>query len=184
MAEASAPSTQSTNRPPSSAPVQNKPVSSTQNKTPVKTRKSTGPPIIIVPAALTTHLTLYNAQDFLEQGVFVSSIDKRNVQSKKPTSVQIKSFADKSTVYEVIDSAQKLKEQDWERVVAVFALGQQWQFKGWKWSEPVELFHHVRGFYLRFDDDGPVDAVKKWNMKVLTVRSAIFSCSAASEASF
>lgn len=201
MAEASAPSAQSTNRPPSSAPVQNKTVSSTQNKTPVKTRKSTGPPIIIVPAALTTHLTLYNAQDFLEQGVFVSSIDKRNVQSKKPTSVQIKSFADKSTVYEVIDSAQKLKEQDWERVVAVFALGQQWQFKGWKWSEPVELFHHgtsnfypirkastdhvpVRGFYLRFDDDGPVDAVKKWNMKVLTVRSAIFSCSAASEASF
>jgi parafibromin len=169
MAEASAPSAQSTNRPPSSAPVQNKPVSSTQNKTPVKTRKSTGPPIIIVPAALTTHLTLYNAQDFLEQGVFVSSIDKRNVQSKKPTSVQIKSFADKSTVYEVIDSAQKLKEQDWERVVAVFALGQQWQFKGWKWSEPVELFHHVRGFYLRFDDDGPVDAVKKWNMKVLTI---------------
>ncbi len=139
MAEASAPSTSNINRAPSSAPVQSQ---SAASKTPVKARKSTGPPIIIVPAALTTNLTLYNAQDFLEQGVFVSSIDKRTASSKKPVSVTIKSFADKSTVYEVLDSTAKLKEQDWERVVAVFALGQQWQFKGWKWSEPVELFHH------------------------------------------
>jgi len=95
-----------------------------------------------VPAALTAHLTLYNALDFLELGTFISSIDKRSASSKKPGSVTIKSFADKSRAYEVIDSTQKLKEQDWERVVAVFALGQQWQFKGWKWSEPVELFHH------------------------------------------
>jgi hypothetical protein len=46
--------------------------------------------------------------------------------------------------YLIIDNPTKLKPEDWERVVAVISIGKDWQFKGWKWSTPVELFSHVK----------------------------------------
>ena len=43
--------------------------------------------------------------------------------------------------YRVIDNPQKLTQQDWNRVVAVFVMGPAWQFKGWPWDgNPVEIF--------------------------------------------
>lgn len=42
--------------------------------------------------------------------------------------------------YQIIDSAQKLKPEDWKRVAAVFVQGNTWQFKGWKWATPLEIF--------------------------------------------
>lgn len=43
--------------------------------------------------------------------------------------------------YRVIDNPQKLTQQDWSRVVAVFVMGPAWQFKGWPWDgNPVEIF--------------------------------------------
>jgi parafibromin len=40
----------------------------------------------------------------------------------------------------VLDAVDTLKDGDWERVVAVFATGPDWQFKGWKWEKPVDIF--------------------------------------------
>ena len=53
----------------------------------------------------------------------------------------------------VLDSVETLRGPDWlvaneflflmsrDRVVAVFATGQEWQFKNWPWGEkPVEIF--------------------------------------------
>lgn len=37
-------------------------------------------------------------------------------------------------------------DMDRDRIVAVFALGQEWQFKGWKWKHPVEIFN--KGMFL------------------------------------
>lgn len=31
---------------------------------------------------------------------------------------------------------------DRDRVCCVLVTGQQWQFKGWKWEKPVEVFTH------------------------------------------
>jgi parafibromin len=43
--------------------------------------------------------------------------------------------------YQVIDNPQKLRSEDWDRVVAVFVMGSAWQFKGWPWGgNPVEIF--------------------------------------------
>ena len=47
------------------------------------------------------------------------------------------------------------KIEDWENVVAVFVQGESWQFKGWKWESPVELFSHVKGFWLKYEDENP-----------------------------
>lgn len=48
-----------------------------------------------------------------------------------------------SAEYLVIDNPSRLAPGDWERVVAVVALGKEWQFKGWHWEKPVDLFANV-----------------------------------------
>ena len=73
--------------------------------------------------------------------------------------------------FKIIDDtvAKTFSDKEWSRVVAVFASGQAWQFKGWKWSNPVELFQNVLGVHLTLDDR-PVDAnIRSWNCTVLKV---------------
>lgn len=64
-----------------------------------------------------------------------------------------------------------------DRIVAVFALGQEWQFKGWKWKQPVEIFNSgkfillilVCGFSLKFTDEPPKSTVQSWKVEQLNV---------------
>jgi hypothetical protein len=117
-----------------------------------KIKKQANLPIIIVPAALTSILTLYNVKSFLSNGEYIDTQTLRKQQhEKKPTHVVITPYtkntnnASQSTTmeqYEVIDNATHLRPADWERVVAVFALGQPWQFRDWLWHEAVTLFHN------------------------------------------
>lgn len=37
-----------------------------------------------------------------------------------------------SAAYQVLDDPRKLRDEDWDRIVAVFVQGPAWQFKGWK----------------------------------------------------
>ncbi|KAL6064114.1 accessory factor associated with RNA polymerase II [Balamuthia mandrillaris] len=131
-------------------------------------------PIIIIPSALTSLLTVYNVREFLEQGVFVPSVDKKQQGESRecPKIVHRPKSAtryDLPTVFHVTDNPSKLSTSDWNRVVAVFALGPAWQFKSWKWSDPVELFANVRGFYLGFEDSQVPPSVKSWNVKILKI---------------
>jgi parafibromin len=45
------------------------------------------------------------------------------------------------TAYEVRDKPSALKGDDWDRVVAVFVLGKEWQFKDWPFKDHVEIFN-------------------------------------------
>jgi len=97
-------------------------------------------------------------------------LDKKNSGAKKKPLVKVhKQKDDKLYTYHVIDNPAKLTPEDWYRVVAVFAQGAAWQFKGWKWSTPVEIFTNVRGFSLCFDDVQPSSAILSWNVKVLSI---------------
>jgi parafibromin len=72
--------------------------------------------------------------------------------------------------YKVIDNPTRLSAQEWEqRVVAVFASGQLWQFKDWRWSSPVDLFQHTLGVHLCMEGRNVDAAVLSWNCKVLKV---------------
>ncbi|KAA8527623.1 hypothetical protein F0562_034982 [Nyssa sinensis] len=64
-----------------------------------------------------------------------------------------------------------LKPEDWERVVAVFVLGKEWQFKDWPFKDHVEIFNKIIGFYMRFEDDSVESAkiVKQWNVKIISI---------------
>lgn len=61
---------------------------------------------------------------------------------KKPERVTVerKKANGQSVPYHVVDSVATFKQSDWDRVCCVFVAGQLWQFKGWKWEKPVELF--------------------------------------------
>ena len=54
--------------------------------------------------------------------------------------------------YDIIDNpATRLKKDEWDRVVAVVCQGESWQFKGWGYSDPVDLFSRTCGFYVGFE---------------------------------
>ncbi|KAM0951877.1 putative Cell division control protein [Dioscorea sansibarensis] len=135
-----------------------------------------GVPIILVPSAFQTLITIYNVKEFLEDGVFVPSDVKvkQSAGEKKPEFVTVrKKFSRDQVVaaYEVRDKPSVLKPEDWDRVVAVFVLGKEWQFKDWPFKDHVEIFNKIIGFYVRFEDDSVESAkiVKQWNVKIISI---------------
>eukprot|EP01104_Vermistella_antarctica_P013207 TRINITY_DN3965_c1_g1_i1.p1 TRINITY_DN3965_c1_g1~~TRINITY_DN3965_c1_g1_i1.p1 ORF type:complete len:568 (+),score=139.25 TRINITY_DN3965_c1_g1_i1:539-2242(+) len=136
-------------------------------------------PIIVVPSALTSVLTLYNVKDFLENRSYVPTMEKKKSGVRKTSSVEFsKTLTLPSGVggddsiqdikFQVVDNASKL-QRDWHRVSVVVVQGAEWQFKGWKWPQPVDLFAHVLGIYLCYEGDIVPESVKAWNVKVVTI---------------
>lgn len=101
-------------------------------------------PIIIVPATLTALITLYNVKKLLKNGQYVSmsELQKKGLGTKESeVTVERKNPKTGQTIsYRIVDSIDRIMKEDWKNVVAVFVSGQQWQFKGWKWEQPVDLF--------------------------------------------
>lgn len=130
-----------------------------------------GIPIIIVPSAPTSLINMYNVKKFLEEKKYIEPQECRKQGVKKEAKISIKRERPngRSKEYFVVDSVDKFRDQDWENVVAIFTCGAAWQFKGWKWSNPTELFSKIRGFYLQYQDDILKEPVKEWNVKVLKV---------------
>eukprot|EP01114_Cavostelium_apophysatum_P014557 TRINITY_DN3807_c0_g1_i2.p1 TRINITY_DN3807_c0_g1~~TRINITY_DN3807_c0_g1_i2.p1 ORF type:complete len:527 (+),score=158.95 TRINITY_DN3807_c0_g1_i2:153-1733(+) len=142
----------------------------TPSKTPTKRVDKDAIPIIVVPPSLTTLLNMYNVKEFLLEGEFVPSVEKKNAGVQKESSMIIERKRNGHVVkYQVVENTIKLTPKEWNAVVAVFALGADWQFKGWKWSTPLELFSNVVGFYLRYEDEPVPPAISGWNVKVLAI---------------
>ncbi|XP_030543393.1 protein CDC73 homolog [Rhodamnia argentea] len=134
-----------------------------------------GVPIILVPSAFQTLITIYNVKEFLEDGVFIpTDVKAKQMKGLKPDciTVQKKFSRDRVvTAYEVRDKPSALKSEDWDRVVAVFVLGKEWQFKDWPFKDHVEIFNRIIGFFMRFEDDSVESAkiVKQWNVKIISI---------------
>jgi hypothetical protein len=95
-------------------------------------------PIILVPSASLTLITIYNVKEFLEDGVFMPSEERmRATKGGKPESVTVQKKlirterAGGAVSFKVRDKPASLKSDDWGRVVAMFVLGKEWQFKDW-----------------------------------------------------
>jgi parafibromin len=87
---------------------------------PAKRARTGGVPIIIVPSALTSLITMHNAHAFLQKGQWLPP----SATTAAPKTVFIERpsiFDDTKTVkYEVIDSANDLKSEDWYAVDLLF----------------------------------------------------------------
>ena len=111
--------------------------------------------IILLPSAFQTLITIYNVKEFLEDGVFVpTDVKVKQMKGARPecVTVQKKFSRDRDRVvsaYEVRDKPSALKPEDWDRVVAVFVLGKEWQFKDWPFKDHMEIFNKSKwGFEL------------------------------------
>ncbi|XP_027361466.1 protein CDC73 homolog isoform X2 [Abrus precatorius] len=129
-----------------------------------------GVPIILVPSAFQTLITIYNVKEFLEDGVYIpTDVKVKQMKGARPDCVTVQKKLSRDrvvTAYEVRDKPSSLKPEDWDRVVAVFVLGKEWQFKDWPFKDHVEIFNKIIGFYMRFEDDSLESAknVKQWNI--------------------
>ncbi|KAG8297467.1 accessory factor associated with RNA polymerase II [Homalodisca vitripennis] len=106
-------------------------------------KRTSRTPIIIIPGANTSLITMYNAKDILQDFKFVTTEDKKKQGATRENDIflQRRKNGALTVPYRVTDNPQKLAPGDWDRVVAVFVMGPTWQFKGWPWKgNPVEIF--------------------------------------------
>ena len=53
-------------------------------------------------------------------------------------------------------------------MVAVFAMGQAWQFKGWpNEGRPVEILSRIAGFHLKWDEANLEKNIANWAVSVI-----------------
>eukprot|EP00697_Spironema_sp_BW2_P001021 gnl/Spiro4/11393_TR6014_c0_g1_i1.p1 gnl/Spiro4/11393_TR6014_c0_g1~~gnl/Spiro4/11393_TR6014_c0_g1_i1.p1 ORF type:complete len:763 (+),score=198.34 gnl/Spiro4/11393_TR6014_c0_g1_i1:76-2289(+) len=129
-------------------------------------------PIIVVPAAHTAKLNMYNVEPFLTQALYVSPEERRQAGTKREPMIVIKKnhakLNAKTTTYHIVDNTSKFTSAEWARTVAVIMHGPFWQFNDWPWKTPPEVFSHVRGFYFRYDDE-MVSPVRQWDVKTIMI---------------
>ncbi|KAJ0400118.1 hypothetical protein P43SY_009921 [Pythium insidiosum] len=129
-----------------------------------------GTPIIVVPAGFSDLLTMLNVKDFLCEGVFVSNMQKKSEGCRKAQSVTITHEEDGETyTFNIVDNVSRFKDKDWRCVVAVIVSGQTWQFKGWKWKFPVEVFKKVCGVHVYTQGSQLSNEIKQWDVRILMI---------------
>jgi len=148
------------------------PPSSVQNK---KLKKPNGYPIIIIPNAMTSPITMINAQEFFSQAKFIPRdilLQQQQQKSRQSSIIFERRVTNRLggglVKYEIIDNPKtKFKSNaDWDRVVAVIPQGAEWQFKGWKYQRPVDVFTKYFGFYVGMEGAPIPKEITQWNVKL------------------
>ncbi|GMF37883.1 unnamed protein product [Phytophthora lilii] len=76
--------------------------------------KILGTPIIVVPAGFSDLFTMLNARDFLEDGVYVSNMQKKADGHRKQQSMMITHEEDGHMyTFKVVDTVSRFREKDW-----------------------------------------------------------------------
>ncbi|GAB5363609.1 hypothetical protein AAMO2058_000898400 [Amorphochlora amoebiformis] len=135
-------------------------------------------PIIIVPTASSSLITLWNAKYFLQHKKYIPSKEIQRTMKKKPRYVEIKRPSlhnpKRSVEYIIVDQVEKLSYEEWHQVVAVFASGALWQFKYYPLKSPAEIFERFCGFHVYMKTGGQ-NKVKKnienWKVHKLALSS-------------
>ncbi|KAJ2705890.1 accessory factor associated with RNA polymerase II [Coemansia sp. IMI 203386] len=129
-------------------------------------------PIIVVPAATTAMINMYNIEELLQKHQFVDSRMLMETGGPKPREVFIDHQVARSSQrirVRVVDSVQDFTEADWNSLICVFTQGAAWQFKNWVWKSPEEVFQNTMGFYPKYNDERPKDSIKSWGVEVINI---------------
>ncbi|ORY44642.1 RNA pol II accessory factor, Cdc73 family-domain-containing protein [Leucosporidium creatinivorum] len=154
---------------------------------PLKPRKKALNPIIIISPSSTALISMHNVRKLLEESIFVHPEEARiQAGTAAEDMVQVSHARTTSSIssslngqqearkarYFVVDGVEALAKfgpDAWDRVVCVMTTGQEWQFRPYKWTEPKELFHHVKGVFVQWTTDAPNEKVRKWNVNELRI---------------
>lgn len=164
-----APSTISSSTVPSTALSSSGPLVSSLKK------RSRPDPIILLSPSASSLLRTSNIKSFLESGTYIPP-DSALAGSSGATATilhisRILPSIDPSRAlrFILVDTPEQFKPDYWTRVVAVFTTGQTWQFRGYKWQNPTELFRQVMGIYVGWRGEDFPATVKGWGRGVTTV---------------
>jgi len=127
-------------------------------------------PIIIIPAATTSLINRFNCKELFEDLKYISTEEGKANGIKRDGEILIhRKKASGTVAYRIIDDPSRLTQQDWdERVVAVFAQGQAWQFKGWPWNgKPEDIFQHIKGYHLKWSQLKTDPNIAKWSVQLI-----------------
>jgi len=144
-------------------------------------------PIIMISSSPTALITMHNVKRFLAESAFEPSQDARaraaaegNTRPEDLIAIYRKRThidpsgreTETQARYFIVDSVEALGKfgaDAWDRVVCVMTTGQAWQFRPYKWNEPRQLFHHVKGIYVSWSNDPPNTKIKDWNVTELKI---------------
>lgn len=116
-----------------------------------------------------------NVKSFLESGTFIppSALDSSsNASSNLLQMTRLLPSIDPRTPFRfiLVDGTAMFKPNYWSRVVGVFTTGQSWQFKGYKYANPIELFSHYPGFYVGYGGEEEPESVRGWGRGITSVQ--------------
>jgi len=148
--------------------------SSKRHKPETKSKKLLGLPIIIIPSAMTSPITMINALDFFQKATFVPrDVKIKKMGRNKLPSITVERYVSSrcgggKLTFEIIDNpTTKLRHaHEWDRVVAIIPQGAEWQFKGWRYTRPVDIFNRSFGYYIGIENAPVPKDVLKWNVKL------------------
>jgi len=129
-------------------------------------------PIILVLSVPTSGgLSLENAREFLEKGVYRDPITNKKETSVKEKITFSKEIAGKKVSFDLMSDTGYIKAENlWPRVIAVFITGYAHQFQGWPDGDKASiLFSKKRAYHMKYHDVPLHDNIKKWNVKLLEV---------------
>jgi len=146
------------------------PPSIASNNTPNSGGKRTSrTPIIVISAAPKSLITMYNAKEILQDLRFMSNEEMKKMGKRESELLVTRRKEGGLTVpYRIIDNISKLGPGDWDRVVAVFVMGQAWQFKGWPYDgNPTVIFSKVCGFHIKWDEMVLEKNISNWAVNII-----------------
>lgn len=128
-------------------------------------------PIILLSPSASSLLRMPNIKAFLDGGEYTPVMPGSDSPTILHISRQLKTInPGHTTRFILVDDPTNFRPDYWNRVVAVFTTGQTWQFKGYKWPQPAELFSHALGVYVGWQGEKVPDTVRGWGRGVLSVQ--------------
>ena len=123
-------------------------------------------PIIIVPQTDESAINNSNIAKFLTDGNW----EEPNENGPDVQHIRhLHTVKGKTLDFDIVAVTSRLKEEDWNHVVAIFLSGKKWQLKSIPGNDPSQIFKRFTGIYVTFDNQRPNDDVSKWNVKTFNI---------------
>ncbi|KAL8856542.1 MAG: hypothetical protein Q9178_006857 [Gyalolechia marmorata] len=126
-------------------------------------------PIILLSPSASSLLRLSNIKSFLSEGLYTPPTTSTHANILHLTRLLPTIDPHRPLRFILVDTPEQFKPDYWNRVVAVFTTGQTWQFKGYKWQDPRELFKEALGVYVGWRGEDLPASVRGWGRGVLSV---------------
>lgn len=127
-------------------------------------------PIILIPSAASSIFTMANIKQFLEDSQYIHPRELPTVKNDLTTAVKKFDKISKPIRFMIVNNTRLFtKPEYWNRVVAIFTTGHDWQFKSYQWSNPVDLFQRCKGYYFHFSGSVIPRNVEQWNVQKIEV---------------